>query len=169
MKIALCIGAFVLFGGLLAAQVQVDGRVSPGEYPNSIQALDGVANIAYAADGQGGWYFALTIQTTGWIGMGLGSHVMDGASIFMGFVRNGKAVFSEQKGIGHTHKPSTVKLADQSATGFKDGFTTIEFHIKAKDLPFQGKTFNYIVAFADMADLTSFHEDNESSGTITLP
>jgi len=162
----------LLFGLLVGAPVwcqQVDGRVSPGEYRQPIQVFDGQVQIYYAADRDGGIYFAVSARTKGWVGLGLGTPIMDGATIFMGYVRDGKAVFSEQLGNGHTHSPNPEPIADASATGQDGDITTIEFHIKAGKLPFTTKKFNYIVAFSPAADLTTFHEDNETGGTITLP
>jgi hypothetical protein len=147
----------------------IDGSVKPGEYAESLKVLDGAVTISYQADEQGGLYLAVSAPTHGWVGLGLGSAVMNGATIFMGYVKDGQAVFSEQKGAGHTHKPSTTKIADQSTVGQSGDFTTIEFHIAADKLPFSGKQFNYIVAYANAADLTTFHEDDETGGVITLP
>ena len=159
----------MIAGGALWALPVVDGAVGAAEYPYAITVLDGTATINYAPDPQGGLYFAVSASTTGWVGLGLGSRVMDGAYIFMGYVIDGAAVFSEQTGSGHRHAESTKHRADKSAVGLKEGVTTIEFHIPADSLPIMGKSFNFIVAYADAANLSTFHEDNETGGTITLP
>jgi hypothetical protein len=93
---------------------------------------------------------------------------MSGATIFMGYVADGKPVFSEQKGKGHSHNP-TSKTWDSEAVTQTDGVTTVEFHLPPRNLPFQGNTTPFIVAYADSADLTTFHDDNHDSGTLTLP
>ena len=168
-------GKFIGFALLMAAGTGlwalpvVDGAVNPEEYPYAIKTLDGTATISYAPDPQGGLYFAVSAATAGWVGLGLGSRVMDGAAIFMGFVKDGAAVFSEQTGAGHRHAESAGHRADKSAVGLKEGVTTIEFHIPADRLPIMGKSFHFIVAYADAANLSTFHEDNETGGTITLP
>src|SRR5208337_3129228 len=63
----------------------VDGKISTGEYRRSISVLDGSATLYYDVDGQGGLYLAVSAATTGWVGLGLGTGVMNGAHIFMGF------------------------------------------------------------------------------------
>ena len=168
-KKIISIVSLLIIGGALWATPAVDGAVGQGEYPYAIKVLDGSVTISYAPDRQGGLYLAVSAAATGWVGLGLGSHVMDGAYIFMGYVRDGQAVFSEQQGSGHRHAASPEHRADQSAVGLQGGVTTIEFHIPADKLPFADKNCNFIVAYADAADLSTFHEDNETGGTIKLP
>jgi len=126
----------------------VDGKISTGEYRRSISVLDGSATLYYDVDGQGGLYLAVSAATTGWVGLGLGTGVMNGAHIFMGFVKNGVPVFSEQIGEGHSHRESPDKSADSFAVGQEGGRTTIEFHVPAGKLPIVGKTINFVVAFS---------------------
>jgi hypothetical protein len=124
--------------------------------------------VYWSPDGKGGLYLAVSAPTTGWVGLGLGSQVMDGALIYMGYVDNGKPVFSEQKGRGHSHAPVAQTKADQSAVASKDGRTVIEFHLPASALP-PGSSIPFITAYAGSPDLTTFHEDHLDAGTITLP
>ena len=153
----------------LWSQPLVDGIVQKSEYQHAIKALDGTATISYSVDAKGGLNIAVAAKTSGWVGLGLGSQVMDGAYIFMGYVRNGKTVFSEQKGSGHQHTASTVHRADTSSVRQTGGITTIEFHVQADKLPFKGKKFDYIVASAGAPNLTAFHEDSIDGGSISLP
>jgi hypothetical protein len=146
----------------------VDGSVTPGEYGRSIAALDGAATIYYQNDTRGGLYLAVSAMTAGWVGLGLGSAVMNGAHIFMGYVKDGKPVFSEQVGEGHSHRQSPSVLADSFAVGHQGGTTTIEFHVPGDRLPVVGTTLSFIVAFSESADLTTYHEDNHEGGTIDL-
>jgi hypothetical protein len=146
----------------------VDGKVSSGEYGRSLSLLYGDATVWYQADPEGGLYLAVSAPTTGWVGIGLGSVVMDGAHIFMGYVKDGVPVFSEQVGSGHSHAPSPAAFADRSAVGQEGGVTTIELHVPGNRLPRSGSRVPFIVAFAGSADLTTFHEDNHDGGMIDL-
>ena len=168
MKKTVLLVVLLGFVAFLWSQPVVDGVVKAGEYPNVIKVLDDTATIYYAVDTQGGINFAVVAKTQGWVGLGLGSAVMDGAFIFMGYFDHGKGVFSEQKGDGHTHNPVTAKRADASIVVQNADTTTIEFHIPAGMLPFTGKKFNYIVAYSGAADLATYHEENETGGVITL-
>ena len=141
----------------------VDGKVAKGEYGRSISLVYGSATFSYASDSAGGLYAAVSAPTTGWVGIGLGSVVMDGAHIFMGYVSGGKYVVSEQIGEGHGHHPSQEAWADQSAVTRDSGVTTLEIHIAAGRLPGAGKV-GFIVAFSGSADLTTYHEDNHDGG-----
>lgn len=147
----------------------VDGRVSPGEYAHSVPALDGDAAIRYASDGRGGLYVAVSAAADGWLGIGLGSQVMAGASILMGYVKDGRGVFSEQLGAGHGHGENPSPLADSSAVSRDGGVLTIEFHVPAGRLPAAGGRVEFIVAYSTGADLTSYHESNHDSGSFQLP
>jgi hypothetical protein len=131
--------------------------------------IDDTAAVSWSADGHGGLFVAVSAQTTGWVGVGLGSAVMDGAWIFMGFVKDGEPVFSEQRGTGHTHRPVAAARADRWAVAQTGGQTTIEFHLPAGQVPVSGTSFPFIVAYSGAPDLTTFHEDSLDGGVITLP
>ncbi len=146
----------------------VDGKVSPGEYGHSISALYGSATIYYDRDGSGGFYFAVAAEASGWVGLGLGSAVMDGSRIFMGYVKDGAPAFSEQLGAGHSHAESPKKDYDAWAVGQASGYTTIEFHIPAGVFPANAKSLDYIVAFTGATDFATYHEDNREGGRIDL-
>ena len=80
-------------------------------------------------------YLGIVANTTGWVGVGLGSLRMDGATIFIGYVgEDGTATLKAQTGTGHTHGdvsgdiPATiVSYAMKEA----DGKTTLEIALKA--------------------------------------
>jgi hypothetical protein len=146
----------------------VDGVVSDGEYSRSLSLDYDAVTVHYDVGADGGLTFAVSAATTGWVGIGLGSVVMDGAHIFIGYVRDGKAVFSEQLGSGHTHAPSGPALADSEAVRQDAGTTTIEFHVPAGKVPVDGGKLDIIVAFSGSADLTTYHEDNHDGAIIDL-
>ncbi len=147
---------------------KVDGTVMPGEYSKSMSLDYDAITVYYQADSNGGLTIAVTAQTTGWVGIGLGSVVMDGAHIFMGYVADGKPVFSEQVGSGHSHQEAATRLADSFAVGQAGGTTTVELHVPAGKLPVVGGKLDFIVAYAGAADLTTYHDDNHDGGTIDL-
>jgi hypothetical protein len=146
----------------------VDGKVSPGEYAQSISLVYGDATLSYSADDSGGLYVAVRANATGWVGVGLGSTVMDGAHIFMGFLKDGKQFFSEQLGRGHSHQPSPALWADASAVGQEAGVTTLELHVPADKVRGLGNRIGFIVAFSGASDVTTYHEDNHDGGFIDL-
>jgi hypothetical protein len=146
----------------------VDGKVSEREYSHSLSLIYGDATLSYAVDGSGGLYLALSARTMGWVGVGLGSAVMDGAHIFMGFLKEGKPVVSEQEGKGHGHAPSAATWADARAVGEESGVTTLELHVPGDRVRWQGGRISFIVAFAGTPDLATFHEDNHDGGFIDL-
>jgi DOMON domain len=167
MKTAVTMFLFlVLAAACAAAQPKVDGRVTPGEYSRSISVVDGAATVYYQFDAGGGLSVAVSAATTGWVGIGLGSSVMDGAHIFMGYVKNGATVFSEQIGTGHSHHESRDRSADSSAVSQAGGTTTIEFHVPAGKVPLTGTTVPFIVAFSGSPDLSTYHEDTRDGGTM---
>ena len=163
MKLVLCT-LFWLAGWSAFGEPQVDGVVTEGEYAHRLDLLDGELVVFYQKDASGGLAIAVRAPTTGWVGVGLGSPVMAGARIFMGYVKEGRPVFSEQLGKGHSHSP-TMGVADASAVSQKNGMTTVEFHLPAAQVP-PGAEIPVIAASSSSADLTSFHEDNHDSGTL---
>jgi hypothetical protein len=169
MKTAvIVVAAALLCAATLWSLPSVDGRVAPGDYSRSVSFLDGASIVSYQTDARGGLYLAVTAATNGWVGIGLGSVVMDGAHIYMGCVKDGRAVFSEQVGDGHSHHPIPGASADASAVGQKDGMTTIEFHLPADKVPFADGKVSFITAFSGSADLGTYHEDNRDSGFLDL-
>lgn len=146
----------------------VDGQVTNDEYAKSTEVLDGSATLYYQADGDGGLYLAVVAATEGWVGLGLGSGVMSGAHIYMGYVKDGAPVFSEQVGDGHSHGESAKESYDSSAVGQEGGMTTIEFHLPAGELPVADSKLDFVVAFSGSQDLTTYHEDNREGGSIDL-
>jgi hypothetical protein len=167
-KAAMVFAALLLPAVLAWSLPTVDGSIMAGEYSRSLSFVDGSATVYYQADAAGGLYLAVSATTTGWVGIGLGSVIMDGAHIFMGYVKNGTPVFSEQIGEGHSHRQSSSRSADSFAAGEHEGVTTIEFHVPAGAVPFDGKKLSFIVAYSGSADLTTFHDDNHDGGVIDL-
>lgn len=167
-KTAAAAAAFLVAAAFSWALPRVDGRVTTGEYARSVSLVYGDATVYYESDSAGGLYVAVSATTNGWVGIGLGSVVMNGAHIFMAHFKSGQPVISEQVGEGHGHHPSEVAWADQGAVAVDGGVTTLEIHIPTGRLPRAGKV-GFIVAFSGSADLTTYHEDNHDGGFMELP
>jgi hypothetical protein len=163
------LGALLLFAAMVGAEPTVDGKLVPGEYAHQASVISDTATVSWSADGRGGLFLGVSAPTSGWVGLGLGSRVMDGAWIFMGYVKDGQFVFSEQKGLGHSHRPVDSPRTDQWAVAQADGRTTLEFHLPADRMPVTGLSFPFITAYAGAPDLATFHEDSLDGGTITVP
>jgi hypothetical protein len=169
-KMVLILAALALTTGWAFAEPVVDGKVAAGEYANSKKVIDGKAVLSWAGDGKGGLFVALSTKAKGWLAVGLGAKVMNGATIYFGFVgADGKPVFTEQAGKGHRHTDSGKKTVDASSVTMAAGATILEFHLPADKLPFTGKSVSFITAFSDVADLVTFHEDNYDTGSFPLP
>jgi hypothetical protein len=167
-KIAVVTATLLLSTGFAWSLPTVDGSIMAGEYSRSLSLLDGSVKVYFQTDASGGLYLAVSATTTGWVGIGLGSVVMDGAHIFMGYVKNGTPVFSEQNGEGHGHRQSMRRSADSFAASEHEGVTTIELHVPVSDVPMVGKKVSFIVAFSGSDDLKTFHDDNHDGGIMDL-
>ena len=79
----------------------VDGAVAEGEYGVSLQYDGIVISLALVGDTL---HAAAVAATTGWVAVGFGSDVMDGARILFSYVEaDGTVFFAEQEGKGHRH------------------------------------------------------------------
>jgi hypothetical protein len=109
----------------------VDGVVNPSEYSFSKDFKKLVLYINRTSDAL---YVAVVGNTKGWVAFGLGSLLMNGSTIFMGYVKNdGTAQFKPQAGKNHTHQDTTKAVADTIvayAMKEADGKTTLEVELK---------------------------------------
>jgi hypothetical protein len=169
----MCVLPFLAAAVLLTATAgwsapTVDGVVAAGEYGKSLTLDYDAITVSYDVGADGGLTFAVSAPTTGWVGIGLGAVVMDGAHVFMGYVKDGRAIFSEQLGSGHSHAPAAATLADSEAVRQDAGTTTIEFHVPAGKVPITGGKLGIIAAFSGSADLVTYHEDNHDGAYIDI-
>ena len=107
----------------------VDGTVAEGEYALSLQ-YDGITiGLALVGDTL---HVAAVAMTSGWVGVGFGSDMMDGARILFSFVdADGQVFFAEQEGRDHTHQDVSDTVASAHAVGEVDGTTTLEAALPA--------------------------------------
>lgn len=144
--------------GMSSRKPSVDGVVKPNEYSYS-HDFDQQITL-YASRTPTTLYLAVVGNTSGWVALGLGQK-MDGADIFMGFVKDGKASFKAQVGKGHRHADAP---ADVSATvesySLKEngGKTTLEVALKAGSYIKAGQSsLDLIFAMGDQGSFSQYH------------
>jgi hypothetical protein len=104
-------------------------------------------------------YLAVTGATTGWVAVGLGQR-MDGASIFIGFVKDGKVSFEAQMGMGHRHADASNVTATVESYALKvsGGKTTLEVALKARSYITSGQSsLDVILAMGNQDNFTQYH------------
>ena len=107
----------------------IDGTVSNGEYGLSLQYDNIAVHLTIVADIL---YVGVDARTSGWVAVGFGSPLMDGAHILFGFVkRNGEVFFAEQIGHEHRHDDVSETLVITHAVTEQDGVTTLEASLPA--------------------------------------
>lgn len=131
----------------------VDGIVASGEYQKTV-AVDST-KLSYALSADGATLFvAFEAPTAGWVAVGLGATRMSGAYMVFGYVDNGVATITEETGKGHNHAVNAgAKLIASSATE-KNGTTTVEFSVPAKDF---AASLPVVLAFGKKDNRTSMH------------
>jgi len=144
--------------GVSARIPSVDGTVTANEYSYS-HDFDQQMTL-YASRTATTLYLAVVANTRGWVGVGVGPK-MDGADIFMGFVKDGKVSFKPQLGKGHGHKDAPADVSDtvqKSAMKQSGGKTTLEIALKADAYIKKGQsTLDLIFAMGDQASYTPYH------------
>jgi len=158
---------FALVAAGLGAEPSVRVAGDP-VYTHHLNLIGDTATVSWSADGSGGLSVAVSAVTEGWVGIGLGSQVMAGAWIFMGYVKDGQGVFSEQRGEGHSHHPVAEPRADRWSVTRQGARTVVSFHLPPGRVPLPGPEIPFITAYAGAPDLTTFHEDTLDGGVITL-
>lgn len=110
--------------------------------------------------------FAVEVETTGWIGLGIstGTGKMAKADVVMGWVKDGKGFIQDRYAEGY-YLPTLDSQQDVKLTAFKEeaGKTTLEFNRKTntcdkKDHPIEEGTVRFIWAYHDQ------DPDTETSG-----
>ncbi len=140
-------------------QPTVDGTITPNEYTYSHE-FDGQMTL-YVSRTPTTLYLAVVGTTTGWVAVGIGQR-MDGADIFMGYVKGGKAFFNRpQLGRGHFHHdaPAEIKnTLEKYALREKGGKTTLEVALKASPYIRKGRSsLDLIFAVGDQASFSQYH------------
>ncbi len=143
--------------GVSSRKPSLTGTINPNEYTYS-HDFDGQMTL-YASRTPTTLYLAVVGNTTGWVAVGIGQR-MDGADIFMGYVKAGKAIFNKpQLGRGHFHHDAPADVSDtleKYALKERGGKTTLEVALKASPYV-RGSTLDLIFAMGDQASFTQYH------------
>ncbi len=126
--------ALVLAAALASAQTlsptgsapTLDGIVAAKEYSLSLPVGKITLSASRTADTV---YLAVSAPTTGWVSVGLGSELMDGAQLFLGYVAGGKPSFTQQLGSGHGHSELAKPLEVRDALRETGGVTFASYHL----------------------------------------
>ncbi|MEI6386694.1 MAG: hypothetical protein WCQ50_08670 [Spirochaetota bacterium] len=140
---------------LAVGSAAVDGLVSQGEYAN-FTTLSGIGFGATLSDDGSLITLAIQAPTSGWVAIGLGAGIMDGAWMLLAYDADGKPAYSEQLGAGHFHqavKASKILKSQVKAVG---GSTVLEIQVKGSDFIKDG-TLPVILAYGKNPDFTSKH------------
>ncbi len=145
--------------GVSSRKPSVDGTIIPNEYTYS-HDFDRQMTL-YVTRTPTTLYLAVVGQTAGWVAVGVGQR-MDGAAIFMGYVKGGKAVFNKpQLGRGHFHQDAPVDISDtvqKYALKERGGKTTLEVALKAAAYIKSGQSaLDLVFAMGDQASFTQYH------------
>ena len=136
----------------------VDGIIQAGEYTFS-QDFDQQMTV-YASRTATTLYLAVVGNTTGWVAIGIGQK-MDGADIFMGYVKGGKASFKPQLGSGHSHHDAPADVAatvESYALKERGGKTTLEVALKVGPYIKGGQSsLDVIFAMGDQGNFNQYH------------
>lgn len=133
----------------------VDGVIGNGEYSWSTQADQATLYLNRTGDVLSA---AIKSKSTGWVGIGFGSDRMNGAKIFIGYVKDGKPAFEQQIGRGHTHRGTPSPLEVKYALSEKDGVTVMELSFKLSDIIAGGSSeLQVLVAYGPSDDFFSYH------------
>jgi hypothetical protein len=155
-------GALVLTAALASAQALpptgptpvIDGVVAANEYALKIPVGKITLSASRTADMV---YLAVSAPTTGWVSVGFGSQLMDGADLFLGYVAGGKAAFTQQLGKGHGHNPLAKSLEVRDALRESGGVTTLETAFKAAEVLAGKKELWVLVAYGPDDSFASYH------------
>jgi hypothetical protein len=156
------LGALVLSAALAAAQTlspngpapAIDGVVAANEYSLKVPVGRITLSASRAADTL---YLAVSAPTTGWVSVGFGSQLMDGADLFLGCVAGGKPKFTQQLGKEHTHGPLAKPLEVREALREASGTTTLEAAFKAGEVIGGKKELWVLVAYGPDDSFASYH------------
>lgn len=110
----------------------------------------------------------VSAQCTGWVAVGIDpSNMMKDAKFIMGYVKDGKAVISEEYGVGNTsHKKITdlggANVVKNASGTFKDNVTEISFSIPRDaggkyDKKLSAGKHQIILAYSNNLDFKSIH------------
>ena len=139
-----------------------DGVLAANEYQYNTSVSGMAIGATLGSDGM--LYLSIQAKTAGWVALGVGGRVMNGSRLFIAYDAQPKPVFTEQKGIGHSH----VDAADSVITAWSvkqaDGVTTLELVLPAKVAVVSGN-LDLLFAYSDTTAITMHHK---ARGSLSL-
>jgi hypothetical protein len=141
---------------------KVDGSIEAGEYQFTTE--DNGMTIGATLGNDGKVYLSIRAKTGGWVALGLGDGKMNGSRLFLAYDAGGKRDFTEQQGVGHSHKD----LADQAVQSWsvksEGGYTSLELVVPASAAVQAGKV-GVLYAYSDS---TSYASRHKARGFVSL-
>ena len=160
--IAIATIALLLAGGVFAQATltkssslpSVDGVIGASEYQYS-GTVNGIKiNATLGTDDT--LYLAVEAPASGWAAVGVGGLVMNGSRLFLGATQDGKPVFLEQTGVGHSHTDATKNVTKKWAVKTKGEDTILEVSLPASEAVKNGQ-INVILAYSKAPSFTARH------------
>jgi hypothetical protein len=140
--------------------------VQPDEYSYSYDFKDSVLHLNWSG---GEVFIGYTVETKGWIAVGYGSTKMNDAHIFIGFVDDGEAQFSEHTGRGHAHSKSDARYVQSYKLSEKSGLTTLELEIPEEDMIDSGqKTLEIILGYGKRDSFNQYHSGTRTGLSVDI-
>lgn len=151
----------------LFANIAVDGRINHAEYTHHFLDKKTKYGLYWRIEGKN-IYFGMHSPQKGWIAIGLGAkNAMEGADIYIAYVKNGKTYINEEYGNSpYSHIPIKNTGAKSIIKSYAGRLTangaTIEFERPLKGDSKYIKTIdknpmNVIFAYSNSADFTTYH------------
>jgi len=141
---------------LTKAPAKVDGVIADKEYSLVTEAAGMKLGLTWNAETL---FMGLSAPTTGWVAVGLGSAKMDGAIMYIGYVKGNETDLKVQRGSGHRHADVETNAPAQYVMKEADGQTVLELALKPTGLIAKGqKTLDLVIAMGGADSFASFHK-----------
>jgi hypothetical protein len=135
---------------------QVDGVISPREYSLSTRMDSMELDLLWTTDTL---YVAVSGQTSGWVAVGIGSTVMDGSVMYIGFVTGESMQLKVQEGVQHSHADIRPNAPLQYFMRESGGQTVLELALRSSDFITNGqKKLDLIIAMGGSDSFLSMHK-----------
>jgi hypothetical protein len=164
----IAVGTFADSKGLkeTSNKTVVDGVVESDEYSYSREFQDATLYINWS---DGKVYLAVEANTKGWVGVGLGSTMMNNSHILIGYVDKGKPVFKEQVGKGKAHTDTDNKYVQSYKMKEEEGKTTLELVFNEGDIIQSGQhKIDFIIAYGKKDSLTQYHGGTRDGFSVDI-
>jgi hypothetical protein len=112
--------------GVSNRSAQVDGVVGDDEYGWSQSYQTITLHLSRTGDRL---FAAVEAEAAGWVGIGFGSSRMDGAHIFLGYVRRGREEIVQHFGRGHQHRDTDRPVEFEYKLAEAGGVTSLEISV----------------------------------------